>query len=325
MAIHEIPYVVNKSGVFKYNTKTDSFSLDITQMNLVEGRGAVKRIIEREGHLWYITSDQTLHVEPKFDGIKATLDVNKYSVPPNVYVGGFENMHPANENNHLICTNRGVLYHSFGYKNQLNARLKAIVEHVLLIKQDSMISVDGQLAEHILKYEENDLLFSFRTNGRSKDELKGYQYILEGFDTKWSALTSTPFKEYSNLNPGSYIFKVRAFDKYGNISDILGVAFKIDQPYYMSFWAWTLYSFCFLIFILALVLIPQNAYRKSKEQLVEKQKQTEKEVEEVKQAKLESEIQFKNKELASTTLHLLQKKQTLSSVMAKINEFKKNN
>ena len=46
-------------------------------------------------------------------------------------------------------------------------------------------------------------------------------------------------------------------------------------------------------------------------------------MEEIKREKLESEISFKNKELASSTLHLLQKNQTLNSVRTKISELQK--
>ena len=44
-----------------------------------------------------------------------------------------------------------------------------------------------------------------------------YSYILEGYDTSWSAWTSATSKSYTDLPNGEYIFKVKAKDLDGNI------------------------------------------------------------------------------------------------------------
>jgi DNA-binding CsgD family transcriptional regulator len=116
---------------------------------------------------------------------------------------------------------------------------------------------------------------------------------------------------------------LRAINKNGQISDIHRVPITIQTPWYYSTTADIIYALIILGVILALLLIPRKKYKKNTAVLVTKQKETEEEMEKIKKQKLENEIQFKNKELASTTMHLLQKNQTISNVRTQIDSLRK--
>ena len=76
-----------------------------------------------------------------------------------------------------------------------------------------------------------------------------YSTWLTGLDDDWSDWTAQTSREYINLPPGSYTFKVRAQNVYGDISEEASVPFSIDYPWYRSWWAYALYLIGFLAII----------------------------------------------------------------------------
>lgn len=70
-----------------------------------------------------------------------------------------------------------------------------------------------------------------------------YQYCLEGFDNDWSPLSRNEYVQYKNLPAGSYLFRVRSYSiNSGARLDERSVAITIRPPWWMRWWAWTLYG-----------------------------------------------------------------------------------
>ena len=94
-----------------------------------------------------------------------------------------------------------------------------------------------------LKHNNNYVVISFvGITTRFSDHLK-YQYILEGFDEKWSALSHRKEAHYGNLSPGKYNFRVRAISNCGVISEELEYTFRISRPLWQSTGAYISYVF----------------------------------------------------------------------------------
>ncbi len=97
-----------------------------------------------------------------------------------------------------------------------------------------------------LPYHQNYLSFTFAApNFSSPDKVK-YRYILEGIDKNWGPISSYPFSEnYRDLPPGKYTFKVASMGMNRKWSAPAEFAFTILPPWWLSWWAYTLY---FLVF-----------------------------------------------------------------------------
>ena len=97
-------------------------------------------------------------------------------------------------------------------------------------------------ASPVLPYEDNALRFEFAAP--VFDQLGGseYQYKLEGFDDGWSGWTTETAKEYTNLREQTYRFRVRARDRWHELSREAGFAFEILPPVYRTVWAYSLYA-----------------------------------------------------------------------------------
>jgi ligand-binding sensor domain-containing protein len=86
-----------------------------------------------------------------------------------------------------------------------------------------------------LEYHENSLSFSFGAIFLPNPKKIKFQWKLEGLSKEWSAPSSASSIIYSNLNPGKYIFYVRA--GYGdNWSDPITFEFYISKPYWEEIW-----------------------------------------------------------------------------------------
>ncbi|MDT0607096.1 ATP-binding protein [Croceitalea rosinachiae] len=76
-----------------------------------------------------------------------------------------------------------------------------------------------------------------------------YRTQLMGLDDKWSEWGSQTSREYINLPAGSYEFKVKAKNVYGDVSEEALVSFAIVPPWYKMWWAYALYALGILGFI----------------------------------------------------------------------------
>lgn len=65
--------------------------------------------------------------------------------------------------------------------------------------------------------------------------------MLEGFDEKWSPWSTETRRDYTNLPPGDYTFRVHAMNVYGHESKEASFALSILPPWYRTWWAYVLY------------------------------------------------------------------------------------
>ncbi|SHM13918.1 Two component regulator propeller [Flavobacterium flevense] len=104
-----------------------------------------------------------------------------------------------------------------------------------------------------LEYDENSFSFEFAALHYVAPLKNQFAYKLEGFDKDWIYTTSKKrFATYTNIPPGSYIFKVKASNNDG-IWDSTPTELKIEviPPFYLTKFA---YLFYVILIILALFL-----------------------------------------------------------------------
>ncbi|MEX2231297.1 MAG: hybrid sensor histidine kinase/response regulator transcription factor [Cyclobacteriaceae bacterium] len=108
------------------------------------------------------------------------------------------------------------------------------------------------LNELVLDYQHNHFTLEFSAMELTAPEKNLYRYKLEGYDkdwieTDWKSRTAT----YTNLDPGTYIFSVKASNYHGIWSNNeRTLAVVILPPPWRTWWAYTLYGLFFLGLIL---------------------------------------------------------------------------
>ena len=84
---------------------------------------------------------------------------------------------------------------------------------------------------------------------------------------QWSVWETYTKEEYSNLPYGNFLFEVQALDAFGHVSDIVGIRFSIDYPYYMRWYMMLLYLLLAAITVYLLVQLRLRRLEKDKDRL----------------------------------------------------------
>lgn len=100
-----------------------------------------------------------------------------------------------------------------------------------------------------LRYNQNKLEFSFLAKSYGHRNKLVYHYRLLPVDSKWeTADFSNNRVKYASLSPGKYTFEVKATNEYGVESEVIQYEFEIKEPFWESWWFYT------LIFLVLLTL-----------------------------------------------------------------------
>ena len=241
----------------------------------------------------------------------------------------------------LFAAREGFIVYDKSYISPFNKSFEVVIRKITLSNTDSIL-FDGNfisndaLVRHQPKasipsidYGDNAIHFSF--SALEYDETPPmFRYRLKGYEEEWSLWTSIPQKEYTNLFEGKYIFEVESKNAVGKLSDISSYRFNLLPPWYRTTWMILLYLsliFGFLFWFIyssrknkKIISKQENALITQDQELKEVSEKSKEEINHLKNDKLTTEIRHKKKQLASTTMHLLDKNKFLQNIQSDINE-----
>lgn len=261
-------------------------------------------------------------------------------------VSGFEHIFPLNNRNVLIGAEQGFYHINFERYKQNNHELAVLIRSVRISgKTDSLLfgGYYGEVNEAAwqpedkvpsVSYSLNSVHFEFSSVLFEQQSNLQYNYFLEGFDKTWSGWSKRSEKDYTNLPAGSYTFHVKSRNNLGNESEITSYRFSVTPPWYRHPVAYAFYA---VLVVLTLFLLYRVQHRRLLQQQLrheEEQKRlqylhqlelekSEKEIVQLRNEKLETEIEFKNSELASTAMHLVQKGELLTKIKSELQKLNK--
>ncbi|PWK21261.1 phospho-acceptor domain-containing protein [Maribacter polysiphoniae] len=94
-----------------------------------------------------------------------------------------------------------------------------------------------------LPFDQNSLSFSYGSSTVLNRDKLTYRFILDGEDEDWSyAGNATKTKNYYNLKPGNYTFKVAVRNSIGDWSVPDTLSFKINPPWWQTWWAYLIFG-----------------------------------------------------------------------------------
>ncbi len=94
-----------------------------------------------------------------------------------------------------------------------------------------------------LKYNQSVFTIEFMGINYNSDQKTQYAYFLEGSDKKWNYLDNQNSVTFRKLQPGSYVFKVKASspDAVWSDTNIASIQIKVLPPFWESGWAYFIY------------------------------------------------------------------------------------
>jgi len=119
----------------------------------------------------------------------------------------------------------------------------------------------------VFPYKDRNLRFHFAAPFFEAETQTRYQCLLEGYDDDWTTWSRESWKDYTNLDSGSYTFKVRAKNVYDTIGSEGVFQFKVLPPWYATWWAYLLYAAAAALMVFLLVKWRSWKLVKEKQQL----------------------------------------------------------
>lgn len=127
-----------------------------------------------------------------------------------------------------------------------------------------------------LKYDQNFFSLSFIALDYINGQNCKYQYNLENLNSKWIDNGHSNVVNFTNVSPGEYILNVKCNN--GDVTtDTYSLIIIILPPWYMSTWAYFVYTLLLLAVIWYCVQLVRLRYRRKRERIIDKMNQEQKE------------------------------------------------
>lgn len=155
----------------------------------------------------------------------------------------------------------------------------------ILVNNKPFLPEDLQANKMTLTHDQNVFGFHFIALSYSQPNKNKYAYKLEGFDKDWIYIGNNKSATYTNLDAGTYVFKVKASNNHGLWNEE-GASFLVNiRPApWQTWWAYLLYglvAFGILLIIRRYTLIRIYDKNQLRQERIEKEK-----IEEINQMKL---------------------------------------
>ncbi len=136
----------------------------------------------------------------------------------------------------------GVVRYDAGVRKRYTQPYDALLRRVQTVGERTLfngapaVPNSAAPAAVALAPEANDISFEFAAATYPVVQALTFQYQLENYDRVWSDWTEAGRKEYTNLPPGEYRFRVRSRNIYATPSREAAYAFTVLAPWYGRWW-----------------------------------------------------------------------------------------
>jgi DNA-binding CsgD family transcriptional regulator len=148
---------------------------------------------------------------------------------------------------------------------------------------------------------------------------------LIGFDKDWSQWSAKTEKDYTNLPYGKYTFSVKARNNLGTASSPVNYSFIVEPAWYQTVWAYLAYFLIIACTVYIGIKAQQKRFKLYQQRHADEQKRlsylhsleldrNDKEIIALKNEKLEAELSYKNKELATLTMQMVDRGKLLLNI-----------
>lgn len=323
-----------ENGLFAYDKKSDRIVELPDFNNLFTGSQRFLRLYDSPNNdVWFITEKEAGIIAVEESALVKS--ANKHTISPlkSKLVGGFELISFIDNESIIVGAEDGFIHINYPQLErvylegpQLSIRKVEVIHKSDSTIFDALATTDSSFT---VSYDQRSLRFGFTNTSFHIAKDIDYQFKLEKFDIDWVNWDKSFSKEYTNLRAGDYTFNVRAVSADGTELSRSSIQFTVLPPWYMTTTAIVGGVLLFIFLITLFVWAPKRKYEREKLAIVtmkekefdEHKAQSDYVIDKLKNEKLEVEIGHKNKELASATMHLVQKGQILQSIRDSLQEF----
>jgi DNA-binding CsgD family transcriptional regulator/ligand-binding sensor domain-containing protein len=329
-------YFQHNNHFYTYLERNNSFEPNLLLTKIFQKIPKTNTIIEdKAGNIWYVIKE-TLGVLKKNNNgtytntITPFLNFTQYLVYNNLSINTLDSK------NIFIGLTDGLVHYDSNQLNSINSKPKVFIQNFTTpeatIYNGSKTTLDKKIT---IPYASNFVKFRFSSPTFENVENIKYSYKLNGFDEDWSTWSPATVKEYTNLREGKYTMNVKVKNSFGIISDTASIPFSISPPWYRHFIAYLFYLILIGATIRVIrdrikIKIRRNKYYETIEQrrlylekearIRQEQFNLEKEIEKLKNDKLQLNLLAKDKELVTNSLQVVKKNKILNGIMQRLKD-----
>jgi ligand-binding sensor domain-containing protein/DNA-binding CsgD family transcriptional regulator len=336
--IKEKILAATEQGIYQYEPATDTYVI-APEFKTLLGNQSIRYLKEdAAGNIWFFHEKNLGVIEFAVPEKPTVTYLSEFN---NRLLSGFEFIYPYDKNNIFLAGETGIYHLNFEkYKNQ-KPQLGVSIRSVRIGQQyDSLIfggyAPDEKLNQRNPAVDHNwkNIRFEFAAPPYPYAGSLEYSYRLVGYDSRWSEWTKRTDKEFTNLPQGDYRFEVKVRNNLGAESAVSQFAFTILPAWYTSKPALAAYLLILSLAVTAGYRRQQQKFKQQQEAFETEQKRilyihelernkAETELMTLRNVNLESEIQYKNSELASSAMHLVKKGELISKIKTELNQLAK--
>ncbi|MCU4163737.1 two-component regulator propeller domain-containing protein [Carboxylicivirga caseinilyticus] len=319
-------------GIYRYQSDIDSIMIDNDLTRNTWG-WKIGRMLKQDtsGNIWFVGSNNAGIINNHPDG-RTSIESIPFVKLSDFYIPGFESYTILPNQNVLIGGKDGVVYFNMQKNKLLHQPFQVILRRVSNLKNNREIIYNDRIrflcdtiltAKQELAPASNSLQFDFATGFYENTNHLAYKYYLEGFDNEWSDWVKEPFKQYTNLAPGNYVFRVKARNTYGIESNEANFRFSIATPLYLTYPAFIAYLLIIVLMIGLIIKIRTKRITREKERLINEQKHLlSLEQSKLQEEQLRNDLQSKKEELSGLAMKVIYKNEKLSELKEKVESIK---
>jgi DNA-binding CsgD family transcriptional regulator len=324
------------SGFYTYDDISDRF-YRYEQLNRKLGSFALSnQIIPAIGKkYWFINHGRLALADFSVAG-KLTIDSNRFSILDGRMLHNYENISRINSSIYLISVDDGfVILDDADALKQNEIKLPSVLIRSIENITDKITTITNNAGHDPVEipYSQNNIRISYSLPFYRQQKVK-FQYYLEGYSRQWSDWSTLNQKEFTNLNQGTYHFKVRAKINEENVSPETVLTFTIQSPWFTS----QIAIFCYILLIILAYYLVRYHYRlklKRHQHYIQEKLQKEKEeflkqeaianeqqIVKIRNEQLQADLASKSRELANSAMNIVYKNELLQKISDEITQLK---
>ncbi|RPI03464.1 MAG: hypothetical protein EHM64_12270, partial [Ignavibacteriae bacterium] len=233
-------WVGTNNGLNRFNPKTELFTRYFVEDGLPDNviRGL---LFDQSGNLWVSTNKGLSRFNSKEREFK------NFIKSDGLQSNEFNNSSVLRLNDGRLLfggTNGFNLIYPDRIRENKNIPRVIITDLLVFNKPVDMNAPDSPLRSHIsqteelvLSYQQSVVTFSFAAMDFTVPEKNQFAYIMEGFEKNWNYVGTKHNATYTNLDPGEYLFRVKASNNDGTWNEQgTSLRIMITPPFWKMWW-----------------------------------------------------------------------------------------
>ncbi|HVW95332.1 MAG TPA: triple tyrosine motif-containing protein [Mucilaginibacter sp.] len=327
-----------EKGVYEYSPKKNRF-VKSPFFNKIIGNNAVQYLTDDQyGNIWFISNERTGVIDFSKPRPGKSYSVVYFPELAGPAIKGSAFIYPFDKENIFVASNSGLFH--LNYKDYVSkaGQLKVLLTTVKTIAEKDSLIFGGYFmnGQHIAGIQStkhipavtnhwNSFHFEYSSTLFAQKNNEEFSYMLTGFDKGWSKWSAKTEKDYTNLSYGTYTFMVKTRNNLGNASAPVSFTFTVKPGWYQTSWAYFYYALLIIIIIVWAARAQHKKFTMQQKNHRDEQKRlrylhsleidrNEKQIIALKNSNLETELNYKNKELATLTMNLVDRGRLLLNI-----------